>query len=255
MKNCPNSPSLSVDGYSATIRLRSPEHSNRLGPVDLAAIRMHLDAVNSNTAIRVLRFEAEGKTFCSGYDISCFGAAYTPGALYFGETIDLIEAARPITIAAIHGGIYGGGTDLCLACDFRIGTPQAEALMPAASLGLHLYPGALSRYVSRLGLNQAKRLFLMGERVRADEMLRIGFLTELIDASRLESRLIEISERMAAMAPIPLLGMKAQLNRIARGDFDIRSIEEAVLLSEASEDFAEGLCAWKERRIPNFKHR
>lgn len=255
MKSSTNSPSLSVEGHIATIQLRSPSYSNRLGPVDLAAIRMHLETVNADIAVRVLRFEADGKTFCSGYDISCFGAGDAPGALYFGETIDLIESARPITIAAIQGGTYGGGTDLCLACDFRIGTQRAEALMPAASLGLHLYPGAMSRYVSRLGLNQAKRLFLMGELLRAEEMLRIGFLTELIDENGLQDRLTEISERMATMAPIPLFGMKTHLNRIARGDFDRRSIEEAVLLSEGSEDFAEGICAWKERRAPNFGHR
>src|SRR5690606_30809646 len=103
-----------------------------------------------------------------------------PSSLFFGETVDLIEKARPITIAAVNGGAYGGGTDLCLACDFRIGIPESNMFMPAAKLGLHFYPGGMSRYVSRLGLNQAKRLFLTAQKINAQEMLAIGFLTEVV---------------------------------------------------------------------------
>jgi len=69
-----------------------------------------------------------------------------------------------VTIAAINGGVYGGGTDLSLACDFRLGSTAANMFMPAAKLGLHFYPGGMVRYVTRLGLNQAKRLFLTAEK-------------------------------------------------------------------------------------------
>src|SRR3546814_17754360 len=89
-------------------------------------------------------------------------------------------------MSAIVGVEYGGGTDLSLACDFRVGTPAANMFMPAAKLGLHFYPGGMSRYISRLGLNQAKRLFLTAEKIEAEEMLRIGFLTELVDADRFQ---------------------------------------------------------------------
>ena len=63
-----------------------------------------------------------------------------------------LEDARPVTLALIQGGVYGGGTDLALACDFRFGTPEADMFMPAARLGLHFYPRGLERYVSRLGV-------------------------------------------------------------------------------------------------------
>ena len=188
MTGASDTPSLSVDGHIATLRLRRPGQANRLGPQDLDAIREHLDAVNANDAVRVLRFLSGGKYFCSGYDISSLASESAPSSLYFGQTMDLIEAARPVTIAAVQGGAYGGGTDLCLACDFRIGTPQADMFMPATRLGLHFYAGGMSRYVTRLGLAQAKRLFLTAERIQAEEMLRIGFLTELVAEDRLQDR-------------------------------------------------------------------
>jgi enoyl-CoA hydratase len=250
-----DTPSLSVDGSIATLRLRRPGHANRLGPQDLDVLREHLDAVNANDAVRVLRILSEGKYFCSGYDISSLASDSAPSSLYFGQTMDLIEAARPVTIAAVQGGAYGGGTDLCLACDFRIGTPRADMFMPATRLGLHFYAGGMSRYVTRLGLDQARRLFLTAERIQADEMLRIGFLTELVPEDRLQDRLDALSAQIAAMAPIPLFGVKAQLNRIARGESDPAGIEQAVLRSERSQDLAEGARAWKEKRAPNFTGR
>ncbi len=247
-----DTPSLSIDGHVATVRLRRPGHANRLGPQDLAVLREHLDRVNADDAVRVLRFQSEGKYFCSGYDISSLASDQAPSSLYFGQTMDLIEAARPVTIAAVQGGAYGGGTDLCLACDFRIGTPQADMFMPATRLGLHFYAGGMSRYVARLGLDQAKRLFLTAEKLQADEMLRIGFLTELVPEETLAARLDALSAQIAAMAPIPLFGVKAHLNRIARGELDLAGIEQAVLRSERSHDLAEGAAAWKEKRAPHF---
>ncbi|MBD9421629.1 enoyl-CoA hydratase/isomerase family protein [Achromobacter sp. ACM04] len=255
MTGSADTPSLAVDGHVATIRLRRPGHANRLGPQDLAVLREHLDRVNADDAVRVLRFQSDGKYFCSGYDISSLASDSAPSSLYFGQTMDLIEAARPVTIAAVQGGAYGGGTDLCLACDFRIGTPQSDMFMPATRLGLHFYAGGMSRYVTRLGLDQAKRLFLTAEKIQADEMLRIGFLTELVPQEMLSARLDDLSAQIAAMAPIPLFGVKAHLNRLARGELDLAAIEQAVLRSEQSRDLAEGARAWKEKRAPDFTGR
>src|SRR5690606_18075136 len=117
-------PELRLEGQVATISLNKPDYANRLSPDDLGALRRHIETVNDDERILVLRFVARGKYFCSGYDISSLASSDAPSSLYFGETMDIIEQARPVTIAAIQGGVYGGGTDLCLACDFRIGTHQ-----------------------------------------------------------------------------------------------------------------------------------
>jgi len=113
----------------------------------------------------------------------------------------------------------------------------------------------MRRYVSRLGVDQAKRLFLTAERIDAQEMLRIGFLTELVPADALQDRIQALSETLANMAPLALLGVKHHLNRIAMGDVDNQAIGEAVRRAEASQDIKEGALAWKEKRAPRFQGR
>ncbi len=252
-KKSTTSPELTVDGNIATLRLCNPDYANRLSPADLEVIQSHIQTVNQNTDILILRVLAEGKYFCSGYDISSLAADSAPSSIFFGETVDLLEQARPVTIAAINGGVYGGGTDLSLACDFRLGSTAANMFMPAAKLGLHFYPGGMVRYVTRLGLNQAKRLFLTAEKIDAAEMKEIGFLTELVEPEELNGRVEELTKLLASMAPLALLGIKKHLNLIARGQLDEVGIKQAVLHSEQSEDIKEGAAAWKEKRSAVFK--
>lgn len=247
-----SSPLLVRDGAVATITLRRPELANRLSPNDLRVLLEHLDAVNEMESVLVLRFVSTGKYFCSGYDIQSLAGEAENGALDFGEVMDAIEAARPVTIASINGGVYGGATDLCLACDFRIGVPDCDMFMPAARFGLHFYRGGMERYVSRLGLNAAKRLFLTAEKIDAQEMLHVGFLTELVDAPLLQSRVDELTQQLAGMAPIALLAMKTHLNAIARGSLDINALRGDMRRSYASADLREGTSAWREKRQPIF---
>lgn len=250
--SAPTAPELRIDRSIATIRLRNPAYANRLSPADLDVIRTHIETVNANAHVLVLKFIADGKYFCSGYDISSLAADAAPSSMYFGDTVDIVERARPVTIAAINGGVYGGGTDLSLACDFRIGVPDANMFMPAAKLGLHFYPGGMVRYVTRLGLNNAKRLFLTCEKILAPEMLSIGFLNEIVPADKLNERVDALSAQLASMAPIALVGIKKHLNLIARGELDDAAIRAAVLHSEQSQDMKEGALAWKEKRAANF---
>ena len=91
------------------------------------------------------------------------------------------------TICRLNGGVYGGSTDLALACDFRIGVDSCEMLMPAARLGLHYYPSGIRRYVSRLGVAAAKKLFLTAQKMDAAEMLRIGYLDTVVAADELDA--------------------------------------------------------------------
>jgi len=253
--NTETSPLLTVQGRIATITLRHPARSNSLDPHDLDSLCVHVQTVNARPEVLVLRLMALGKYFCSGYNIAALADSEAPGSLHFGAAVDVLETARPVTIAAIDGGAYGGGTDLALACDFRIGTPNANMFMPAIRLGLHFYASGLRRYVTRLGLDQAKRLFLTAERIHADEMLRIGFLTELVASDTLADRVQALSETLAGMAPLALLGVKHHLNQIADGVMDETAIVQAVLQTEASADMKEGVLAWRQKRMPQFEGR
>ena len=156
------SPELLIQGACASITLRRPEVANKLLPEDLIVLRRQIDEVNASPAVLVLTLQAVGKHFCSGYDIGEIANSQNEGSS-FGEMVDAIENCRPVTIAAIQGGVFGGATDMALACDFRVGGANSQMFMPAARLGLHFYRSGLERYVTRLGLDTAKRLFLSCE--------------------------------------------------------------------------------------------
>jgi len=242
-------PELHVDGAVATLTLRRPQQANRLEPDDLLTISEHVARVNATPEVLVLRIEATGKTFCAGYDIGQIGGA-RPVA--FEDMVNALEDARPITLALLQGGVYGGATDLALACDFRVGSPHTEMFMPAARLGLHFYRRGLERYVSRLGVDQAKRLFLTAEKIDASEMKAIGFLTHLVAADALRTNADRLSQTLAGMAPLALLGMKKNLNRIARGALDAEDLRRDIERTVASHDLQEGRAAWAEKRAPRF---
>jgi enoyl-CoA hydratase len=247
-------PALDIAHPVATLTLRRPENANRLEPDDLKAVVAHLEAVNDDSGILVLQIRGEGKYFCSGYDISSL-ATQSGNPLGFEDMANAVEAARPATIAVVHGGAYGGGTDLALACDFRIGTRAAEMFMPAARLGLHYYRGGLERYVTRLGLDTAKRLFLTAERFDAQAMRACGFLTDLVTADDLEASVNRLTDTLAAMAPLALLGMKKHVNRIARGALDVDDLNADIARAAASDDIREGAAAWAAKRPPKFTGR
>ena len=245
-------PTLAIEDGTATITLRRPELANRISRNDLHLIRGHLAQVNAAQTVRVLRIMSSGKYFCSGYDIGALSQSAGADADEFEVLVDEIEAARPITIAGINGGVYGGATDLCLACDFRIGVDTVELQMPALKLGIHFYRGGLERYVTRLGLDAAKRLLLAAENVDADTLLRIGFLTDLVAADRLTDGIDGLTRVLAAMAPQALMSTKKHLNRIARGALDPASLAADIAQARGCADAREGLLAWQERRAPVF---
>lgn len=245
-------PTLTVEGPVATLTLQRPDQANRLEPEDLRTLVAHVDAVDADPGLRVLLLRAGGRHFCSGFDIGRVGAARVGD---FEAMVDRIEAARPVTIAVIQGGVYGGATDLALACDFRIGSPAADLFMPAARLGLHFYRGGLERYVTRLGLDVAKRLFLTGERIDAAEMRAIGFLTHLVGADELNARADALAATLGELAPLAVLGMKKHLNRIARGTLDADELARDIAATLQSDDLQEGRAAFAEKRAPRFRGR
>lgn len=244
-----DTPLLQIDGPTATITLRRPEQANRLEPQDLEVLATHIATVNAQPEVLVLRLASTGRYFCSGFDIGQIDP-HKPQA--FEQVANALEDARPVTLAVLQGGVYGGATDLALACDFRLGAPGIDMFMPAARLGLHFYPRGLERYVSRLGLDQAKRLFLTAERIGAEEMRAIGFLTQLVAPDALAAEADALTQRLAAMAPLALLGMKKHLNRIARGALDRAALADDIARAAASADLQEGRAAWAARRTPRF---
>lgn len=252
-------PQLDIRNGKATIRLNRPAQHNRLEPVDLKELTRMFDELGRDPDVRVLIITATGKSFSSGFHLGALAddpeAAkdYDPDA--FEKMVTALETMPTPTIAALNGGTYGGATDLALACDFRIGVEGMRMFMPAARLGIIYYESGLRRYVTRLGLNAAKRLFLTAETVEADELLDIGFLTELVPADELETRTDALASQIASNAPIAIAGLKQALTAIACGTFDAEAHQKIRKKSAESEDHKEAIAAWAEKRRPIFKGR
>ncbi len=245
-------PTLTVSGHCATIRLNRPSVHNRIEPDDIVEIMRLCDVVDGDRDVRVLVLAAGGKSFSSGFYIQQIGTREGSTTAGFDVMTDRMERVRVPSIAALNGGVYGGSTDLALSCDFRIGVAGMSMFMPAAKLGLHYYPGGMQRYVSRLGLDTAKRLFLTGERLGAEELLRIGFLTELVAPEGLEAAVEARVAQLVANAPLAVQGMKKALNDIARGDADLAEIAERAAAVGKSKDLLEGRAAFEQKRAPHF---
>ncbi|WP_368417837.1 enoyl-CoA hydratase/isomerase family protein [Rhodovarius sp.] len=254
-------PILTRQGAIATLRLNRPRHLNRIEPDDLLALGKLLAEVEADQSLRVLVFTGTGRAFSAGYHLGDLAnrpdAAVTTGGpqLSFEDVASLLENLRVPVICRLNGGVYGGSTDLALCCDFRIGVDSMEMFMPAARLGIHYYPSGMLRYASRLGLNNAKRLFLTAERLQAPELLAIGYITQMVPAEGLDAAVDALATRIAAMAPLAVQGMKRGLNEIARGEFDAAGCAARAKASQQSEDVKEGLAAFREKRDPVFQGR
>lgn len=248
-------PTLAIDGAVATITLRRPEVANRLELADLEVLQAQVAEVNAQAEVRVLCLASTGRHFCSGFNVGQVGSAGPSAGAGFEALANAIEQARPVTVARLQGGAYGGACDLALACDFRIGTPACEMFVPAVQLGLHFYRSGLERFVTRLGVAAAKRILLGAERFDANGMLAIGMLDRLVEADRLDAETEAFARRLAGMAPLALLPMKQHLNHIARGMLDVAAFARDIAAADASEDLREGGRAWQDKRAPVFRGR
>ena len=257
--SAPGTPRLSLHNGRATITLNRPDQHNRLHVEDLLALQRHIHALAADPTVKLLVLTGSGRSFCSGFhigelDTGTAGAAdaASAGPHLFEQTVDALEALAMPTVCRLNGSVYGGATDLALACDFRVGAAAMALRMPAARLGLHYYPNGLRRYVSRLGLATAKRLFLLAEAVPANELLALGYLDRLAAPEQLDAEVQAIADALAAGAPLALRGMKASLNEISRGEFHLPSLRKREALCASSADLQEGKTAFAEKRAPQF---
>ena len=250
-------PRLHIEGAVARITLRRPSLRNSLNDEDLAVLLQHFQRVDADAAVRVLVLGADTHgqprpVFSAGYHV---GGLDQPGGgpQRFEKVPDALEAMRPITVCAMGGSVYGGATDLVLACDLRIALAGSEWRMPAAALGLHYYPSGLRRYVTRLGLARAQRTFLTARALPVEAYA--DCFVEIADAARFDAAVQELARDAAALAPLAAQATKRSLVEIAAGDWDEARLRERVDLTQRSADFAEGRAAMTQRRAPDFRGR
>lgn len=248
---------LSHGGHCATITLQRPAHRNRLHSADLVALMGHFRTIEADPAIRVVvltaEVTAEKPVFCAGYHIGEHGQE-DPAAT-FESVADTLENLRPVTVCGLNGSVYGGATDLVLACDFSTGVEGMQARMPAAALGLHYYPGGVRRFVTRLGVPCAKRMFLGAETFDGAELQRMGFVQQRV-AAEAHTAVVEAQVLgLLQLAPLALQTLKASINEVAQGDFDAERLRARMALTQASHDFQAACKAFVNKQTPVFTGR
>ncbi len=244
---------LTSDNHIAYIQLANPAKHNALAEADIRQFINHLNSVSSNTDIRVLVITGSGKkTFCAGASIDQLSSGAMSGEIF--QTLTDTLAALPIPkICALNGSAYGGGAEIGLCCDFRIGVSGMRLLVPAARLGLCYPLTGIQRYVQRLGLATAKRILIACEEFDGKALLSLGYLTHLVERDLLQDTAQKMAENIASLAPLAVAAMKKICDQTAAGTLDENEALDLIKHCSASDDLREGLRAKKEKRMPVFR--
>lgn len=243
---------LDVEEAIATITLNIPKKHNALDGNNIQQFCDHLDTVRHSNSIRVLIVTGNGeKTFCAGAALNELGSGAIDGDRFTEMTEKLATLPQP-TIAAFNGSAYGGGSEIGLACDFRIGVRGMRVFVPPARIGLCYPLRGIERFVQILGVATAKRLLVASEEFNAEQLIAIGYLTELTDRDELGTKANELAERIAGYAPLAVKAMKQICNEAASGHLDHQQAQQIIQHCNNSDDLQEGLQAKKDKRAPMF---
>ncbi len=248
-------PILDIDEEVATITFNRPAQRNRLEDRDLKALLEILPGLNEDERIRVVVLRANTAAhprpvFSAGYNLVAFGEDGDPHL--FERVPDMVAGLRPLTVCALSGSIYGGTTDVALACDVRLAQAGIEWRMPASALGLHYYPNGLKRYVQVFGPAAARRAFLTARPFSAERLMQLGVLEEVVPVADFEAELVRLVNDLCLLAPWAAQQAKKSIREISNGDFDFDCLRARERKSMQTEDFAEGRRSFVERRAPVF---
>jgi enoyl-CoA hydratase/carnithine racemase len=200
-----------------------------------------------------------GKHFSAGADIGEFatlragvaGARRHAGIVHAAERA-LAEFELP-TVAAINGFCIGGGCEISLACDIRIGARDAKFGITPANLGLVYHYTSTKQLVDVVGPAWAKQILFSAELIDSDIALRIGLVNEVHDAAEVLPRARALARRIASRAPISVRGAKTIVNDVLVGvPGDDARFTELYERAPLSAEYAEGVAAFVEKRTPRF---
>ena len=254
---------LERENSIAIVTVNRPDKRNALNRDVRRELRAILEEVKADPSIKVLVITGAGdKAFIAGSDIEQLKEMSPLDLDRFAATLgqqlytDIENLDIPV-IAMINGFALGGGLELALACDMRIAAEGARLGQPEILLGIIPAGGGTQRLTRLVGAAQAKEMIYTGDMIDATEAARIGLVNKMVPAEELRSTVMELARKIAAKSGVAVKLAKKAINKGANGPLELGLAYEVALecLAFTSEDHAEGLGAFLEKRSPQFKDR
>lgn len=250
-------------GSVTKVILNRPDQLNALNTALMEEIELVSRSFLNDEETRVVIFSGAGKHFSAGADLKQKAASDESLLLRRRQSglgarmIKAISEIDQVTIAAIHGVALGGGACIPTACDFRIGAEDCYCGFPEVNLGINLMWLSLPLCVRLIGPARAKRMIMLGDKENAQTLLHWGFLDEVVAAADLETRAMEMALRYAAQPPVATQMIKQSINAVSNAlDQAIMHMDtDQNILTTLTEDRAEGIEAFFEKRSPKFTGR
>ena len=242
---------LHVDGGVATLELNRPEVRNALNVALVQELSAVLAQLEQRDDLRALVLcGAGGKAFAGGADIGELRErTHREGLLSLAARLfqQLEDFPRP-TVAAVDGYALGGGLELALACDLRVGSRGAKVGLPEVTLGIIPGAGGTSRLQRLVGLGRARELVFTGRILEAEEACALGLFERLVEPGQALAEAQALARQVAQHAPLALQVAKVALNAAARGNdgLPLERLGQALLLD--SEEKRERMTAFLEKR-------
>ncbi|GAA0526366.1 enoyl-CoA hydratase-related protein [Paractinoplanes ferrugineus] len=247
-----------ADGVGTVVINRPP--ANAVNPELIEEFLTVLPDLAADAAVRCVVITGTGRFFVAGADIAVMRDLSMPNHIRMRRWIEVqraLELAPKPVIAAINGHALGGGAELSLACDLRIAAASASVGFPEMSLGLFPGAGGSQRLPRLLGAHRAKLLMIEGRRLGAAEALEIGLVDEVVPDADFAAA---VADRAARWARLPTATVGLLKRSIVEGaplgiDEAMRVEWAAVQRVLATEDAAEGLQSFLDKRPPTFTGR
>ena len=256
--------SLEKRGQIAYLTLKRPEKQNAIDGVLLRELADACEAIGADEEVRVAVLSAEGPVFCRGWDWEALpseadarrdplAAARAHGILAdaFGP---IAELSRPV-VCALNGDALSAGLELALACDVRIAAEGARFGLPETAMGLVPMGGGTQRLARLAGRGKALEMILTAEPIDAQEALCIGLVSEVVPGADLMARAEAIAGRIAERGPLAVRYAKEAVQRGLEMPLEqaLRYETDLTIIIQTTEDRAEGVRAFLEKRKPEFK--